>query len=45
MKVRLHNNNDTDSVDFEADTIEEIREQAKPRIALPWWDKWWSEEI
>lgn len=45
MKVRLYNNDSTDSVDYEWDTIEEIREQAKERIKLPTWKNGWSEVI
>ena len=45
MKLRLHNNDDTDFCDYEADTIEEIREQAKNRIALPTWSNGWSEVL
>jgi len=45
MKIRIHNNDDTDTVDYEADTVEEIRKQAAERIKLPTWNKGWSERI
>lgn len=45
MIVRIHNNDSTDYVDYEADTIEEIREMCKERITLPTWDHGWSEVI
>lgn len=45
MKVRLWNNDSTDSVIYEAETIEEIREMAKERITLPTWNNGWSEQI
>lgn len=45
MKIRIHNNDSTDSIDYEADTVEEIREQAKERIKLPTWNNGWSEVI
>ena len=44
MKIRVHNNDNTDYVDYEG-TLEEIREQAKERIKLPTWKNGWSEEI
>lgn len=37
MKVRLYNNDETDFIDYEADTIEEIQEQAKSRLTLLSW--------
>lgn len=43
MKLRLHNNDSTDHVDFEAETIEDIRKQAKDRVALSGWNNGWSE--
>ncbi len=45
MKIRLWNNDSTDSCIFEAETIEEIREQAKSRIKLPTWKDGWSEKV
>lgn len=45
MIIRVHNNDDTDYCDYEAETIEEIRELAKNRIQLPTWDRGWSERI
>lgn len=45
MRIRIHNNDDTDYVDFEADTVEEIREMCKERIALPDWRNGWSEVL
>ncbi len=45
MRYRVHNNDDTDYVDYEAETIEEIKELAKMRIKLPTWDKGWSERM
>ena len=45
MIIRIHNNDETDYVDYEADTIEEIREMAKERIKLPGWKNGWSEVI
>lgn len=45
MRIRIHNNNNTDYCDYEAETIEEIREQVKDRIKLPGWDNGWSEQI
>ena len=45
MKIRIWNNDSTDSVVYEAETVEEIREKASERIKLPTWDKWWSEVI
>lgn len=45
MIVRVHNNDDTDYCDYEAETIEEIRELAKNRIHSETWDKGWSERI
>jgi len=45
MIVRIHNNNSTDYVDIEWDNIDDIREQAKDRVKLPWRDSWWSENL
>jgi hypothetical protein len=45
MIIRIHNNDSTDYVDYEADTIDEIKELCKERILLPTWDKGWSEVI
>jgi len=44
MKIRIHNDDNTDYIDLEW-TLEEIKLQAKDRIILPWWKNWWSEEI
>jgi len=44
MEIRIYNDDSTDYVDYEW-TLEEIREQAKERIALPWWENWWSEQV
>lgn len=43
MKIRLHNNDDTDFVDYEADTIGEIRELAHDRTQILGWEQGWSE--
>lgn len=45
MIVRVHNNDSSDYVDYEADTIEEIRELAKERITLSSWKNGWSEKL
>ena len=45
MRIRLHNNDSTDHVDYEGDTIEEIKEQCAERVKLPNWNKGWSEEL
>jgi hypothetical protein len=45
MKVRLHNNDSTEHIDYVGDSIEEIREQAAERITSPTWDKGWSEVL
>ena len=45
MIIRVHNDDSTDYVDYEADTIEEIREMAKERINTPTWKNGWSEII
>ena len=45
MRIRLHNNDSTDSVDYEGETVEDIREQAKNRLKLPTWNAGWSEVI
>ena len=44
MKIKLHNNNDSDSIIYSG-TLDDIREQAKERILLPNWKDGWSEEI
>lgn len=44
MKIKLHNNNDTDSIIYKG-TLEEIRQQSKRRISLPDWKDGWSEEL
>ena len=45
MKMRLHNNDSTDYVDYEGETLEEIKKQAKDRIDSPGWRCGWSERI
>ena len=45
MKIRIHNNDGTDYVDYEGGTIEDIKEQCNERIKLPTWDKGWSEQL
>lgn len=45
MIIRLWNNDSTDYCDYEADTVEEIKELCKERIALPDWKNGWSERI
>lgn len=45
MIVRIYNNDGTDYCDYEADTVEEIREMCKERISLPNWSKGWSEVL
>lgn len=44
MKIKIHNNNDTDSIIYEG-TIEEIRGQSKERIKLSSWKDGWSEVL
>ena len=45
MKIRLYNNDGSDFCDYEADTIEEIRELANGRITLPTWKDGHSEVL
>lgn len=45
MKIRIHNDNDTDYIDYEGETIEEIREKAADRLKMKGWKNGWSEEI
>lgn len=45
MKIRIHNNDSTDYVDYVGETIEEIQEKCADRIKLPGWENGWSEEI
>lgn len=45
MIVRLYNDYGTDFCDYEADTIEDIRDMCKDRIKLPTWSNGWSELI
>lgn len=45
MIIRIHNNDNSDYVDYEADTIEEIKELCKDRIKLANWISGWSEVI
>lgn len=44
MKIKLHNNDNSDSVIYSG-TLEEIREQAKERMKSTNWKNGWSEEI
>ena len=43
--IRIHNNDDSDYVDYEGESIEEIRNKAAERITYPTWDNGWSEVI
>ena len=45
MIIRIYNNDSTDYVDYEADTIEEIRDMCKDRINMPTWCNGHSEII
>ena len=45
MIIRIYNNDSSDYVDYEADTIEEIRDMCKERIQLPTWENGYSEII
>jgi len=45
IKIRLHNNDDTDYCDYEGETVEHIREQAKGRLLLATWNNGWSERL
>lgn len=45
MIMRVHNNDSTDHVDYEADCLDEIMEMAKDRMRSPGWKDGWSEEI
>ena len=45
MKIRIYNNDSTDYIDYEAETIEEIREMCKERINIPSWKNGYSEVI
>lgn len=45
MIIRVHNNDDSDYIDYEAETIEEIRDMAKERIGLEGWSNGWSETL
>ena len=45
MIIRIYNNDSSDYVDYEADTIEEIREMCKERIQLSTWCNGHSEII
>jgi len=44
MKIRLHNNDSTDHVDYEG-TLDEIQQQAKTRIRSEGWNSGWSEVL
>ena len=43
MVIRIYNNDSIDYVDYEAETIEEIREMCKERISLDSWKNGHSE--
>lgn len=43
MIIRIYDDNGTDYADYEADTVEEIRERCKERITLPGWSNGHSE--
>jgi len=45
MTIRVWNNDSSDYCDYEADTVEEIREQCAERISRPDWNDGWSEVI
>ena len=45
MIIRIYNNDGTDYCDYEADTVEEIREMCKERISLPNWSNGWSKVL
>ena len=45
ITIRLWNDDSTDFIDFEGDTVEEIVAKAKDRIKLPTWKEGWSEVI
>ena len=45
MKLRIHNNDGSDFADYEADTIDEIKEQCKYRISSDSWKNGWSEVL
>lgn len=45
MKVRIHNNDDTDQIDVEGESLEEIREEVEELIKRPSWCNGWSETI
>ena len=45
MIIRIYNNDSSDYVDYEADTIEEIRDMCKDRINMQSWCNCHSEII
>lgn len=45
IKIRIHNNDNTDFVDYEGNTVDDIQKQAKNRIKLPAWNHGWSERL
>ena len=45
MIIRIWNNDRDDYCDYEAETIEEIRDMCKDRIQLPTWKNGYSELI
>ena len=45
MIIRIWNNDGDDYCDYEAETIEEIRDMCKDRIQLPTWKNGCSEII
>ena len=45
MIIRIWNDDSTDYADYEADTVEEIKEMCKDRIECAGWTHGWSEII
>lgn len=45
MRIRLWNDDTTDSVVYEGETVCECQDQAKERISLPGWKHGWSEVL
>ena len=45
MTIRIYNDNGTDYADYEADTLEEIKELCKERINLSVWTNGHSEVL
>lgn len=44
MKIKIHNNNNSDSIIYSG-TLEKIRKQAQKIVVLPEWKTGWCEEI